>query len=162
MLSKKVQDAFNKHMNEEFFSSYLYLGMAAHLESKNMSGMAHWMKLQAEEEREHAMKFYAYILERGGDVKLQDIAAPKGTWKNPIEVFEEAYKHECHISALINKLVDLAVKEKDHAANIFLQWFVTEQVEEEASALDVVEKLKMVGDSDMALFMMDGRLAQRQ
>ena len=147
MLNPKIQDAFNDHLNEEFFSAYLYLSMASYLESKNLSGMAQWMRLQFQEELNHGSKFIDFVNERGGRVLLQAIKAPKTEWESPLNAFEEAYQHECVISGMINRLVDLSIAESDHAANSFLQWFVNEQVEEEASVEAIVEKLKLVGDN---------------
>jgi len=161
MLSQKIQDAFNEQINAELYSSYLYLSMSAYFESQNLSGMAHWMGLQAKEEHEHAMKFFGFIHERGGQVILKQIDAPKVEWASPLAVFEEAYKHEQHVTSLINNLVELCGKEKDYPGSVFLNWFVTEQVEEEASALEIVEKLKIGGDQPNFLFMLDRQLAMR-
>jgi ferritin len=161
MLNQKIQDAFNKQINEELYSAYLYLSMSAHFESENLKGMANWMRVQAQEEMVHVMKFYTFILNRNGRVSLTQIGSPKTDWKSPLEAFEDVYKHECHITKCIHDLVDLSLKESDHAANTFLQWFVNEQVEEEASALEVADKLKFVGDNKVALFMMDNELGQR-
>jgi len=161
MLNPKIQDAFNKQINAELFSSYLYLSMSAHFEAENFRGMAHWMRVQAQEEQKHAMKFFGFINERNGRVTLGQIDAPKAQWKSPLDAFEDAYKHELKISGLINELVNLAIAEKDHAANNFLQWFVSEQVEEEATALAIREELKMVGDHTVALLIMDKQLAKR-
>ena len=161
MLNAKIQESFNDHLNEEFFSAYLYLSMASFLESKNLSGMAQWMRLQFQEELNHGAKFIDFINDRGGRVTLQAIKAPKTEWESPLNAFEEAYQHECAISGMINRLVDLAIAESDHAANSFLQWFVNEQVEEEASVEAIVEKLRLVGDNGVALFMLDGELGKR-
>jgi ferritin len=161
MLNEKIQDAFNKQLNAELFSSYLYVSMAAYCESQNLKGMAHWMRLQAQEENMHAMKFFDFINERGGKVVLTQIDAPKVEWSSPLEVFEDTCEHERKVTALIHNLVDLALSEKDHAAYAFLQWFVTEQVEEEASAQEIAGKLKLVGDRAGMLFMLDRELAQR-
>lgn len=161
MLSQKMQDAFNQHMNKESFSAHLYMSMSAHLQAVNVKGMAHWMRLQADEETTHTMKFFDYILGRGGKVILDSVQAPPTEWDSPLAVFEAAYEHEKAVSAMINALVDLSLEESDHASNTFLQWFVTEQVEEEESALEVVEQLKMIGDNQAALFLLDKELAQR-
>ena len=161
MLKKKIEDAFNEQINSELYSGYLYLSMAAHFESLGLPGFANWMKMQAKEEDMHAMKFYSHIHERGGTVVLKAIAAPPTTWESPIAAFEEAYKHEQHITSLINNLVDLAIAEKDHASNNFLQWFVAEQVEEEASVDEVIQHLKLTEGSKGALFMIDKQLATR-
>jgi ferritin len=161
MLDAKIQDALNKHLNEEFFSAYLYMSMAAYFEALNMSGMAQWMKTQVQEELSHGVKFFDFIHDRGGRTNLTQIAAPKTDWDSPLNAFQEAYEHEQHISSCINKLVDLAIAESDHALNTFLQWFVNEQVEEEATVEAIVQKLQLVGDNGVALFMLDGELGKR-
>jgi ferritin len=135
--------------------------MSAYFQSINLPGFANWMRVQAQEELVHAMKFYDFINERGGRVTLQKIDSPPTKWASPLDVFENTYKHEQKVTGLINDLVNLAVGEKDHATNIFLQWFVTEQVEEEASADEVVQKLKLVGKDSGGLFMLDGEMGQR-
>ena len=161
MLNPKIQDAFNHHLNQEFFSAYLYLSMASYFEARNLSGMAQWMKIQFQEELQHGSKFFDFIHERGGRVMLKAIEAPKTDWDSPLRAFEEAYEHECAISGMINQLVDLALAESDHAANSFLQWFVNEQVEEEATVDAIVEKLRLVGENGVALFMLDNELGKR-
>jgi len=161
MLNKKIQPALNQQLIAELYSSYLYLSMSAYFQSVNLPGFANWMRVQAQEELVHAMKFYDFINERGGRVMLQQIEAPPTEWSSPLDVFENAYKHEQKVTGLINDLVNLAVKEGDHATNIFLQWFVTEQVEEEASADEVVQKLKLMGDDGGGLFMLDREMGQR-
>lgn len=161
MISAKMQKALNKHLNEEMFSSYLYLSMSAYFETKNLKGFANWMRLQSQEEYMHAMKFYSYIIQVGGNVTLAQINAPKTSWKNHMEVFKETLEHEKYITELINKLVDLAIQEKDHATNNFLQWFVNEQVEEVATAEDIVNKLEMIGDNKNGLFLIDRELGAR-
>ncbi len=161
MLSEKMCDALNKQVNEELYSAYLYMAMAADFESKNLSGFATWMRVQVQEEMTHAVKLFDYINERGGRVALEAIAKPTAEWESPLAAFEAAYKHECHISECINKLVDLARAESDHATENFLQWFVTEQVEEEASTDAVVKKLQLLGGAGNGLFMMDRELGQR-
>ncbi len=161
MLSEKMEKALNKHLNEELYSSYLYLSMSAYFESKNLSGFANWMKVQYQEENLHAMKFYTYILQKGGKVILLKIDEPKTEWNSTVEVFEDTLKHEQKITSLINNLVDLAVQERDHATVTFLNWFVTEQVEEEANVVKILEDLKMIADNRSGLFMMDRELATR-
>jgi ferritin len=162
MISKKMEEALNKQINAEFYSSYLYLSMAADFEAKNLPGFANWMKVQAQEEWGHGMRIYKYLNEQNGAVKLAAIAEPPTTWKSPLEAFEAAYKHEQQVTSRIHDLVTLGTGEKDYATQIFLQWFVSEQVEEEASALAIVEKLKMVGDAPQGLFMVDAELGQRK
>jgi ferritin len=161
MIGKKMQDALNRQINEELFSSYLYLAMSADFQAKNLSGAAAWMSLQAEEERSHAMKFFHYLIERGGEVELLPIEKPQKSWKTPLDAFRDAEKHEQHITGCINSLADIAVEEKDYATQNLLQWFVNEQVEEEASVGEVVAKLEMVSDSRNGLFMMDRELGKR-
>ena len=161
MLNTKIQDAFNAQLNSELHSSYLYLSMAAFFESHNLGGMAHWMKAQAQEEHGHAMKFFEFIHDRDGQVILKQIDAPKVEWASALAAFEDAYKHEQGITGRINKLVELCAAEKDYAGSVFLQWFVTEQVEEESTALGIVEKLKAGGDQPGFLLMFDRYLGQR-
>lgn len=161
MLAKAVQDAMNEQIKTEFYSAYQYLSMAAYCESVNLPGFAHWMRIQAREEVEHAMKFYDFVLDRGGRVLLQAIDQPVIEFGSPLEVFEQALKHEQRVTATINELYTLAVEENDYASQAFLQWFVTEQVEEEKNAGDVVETLKMVGDKSEALFLLDRELGSR-
>lgn len=161
MISKKLEKELNDQINAEFFSAYLYLSMAAYSSSINMNGAASWLEAQAQEELEHAMKFYKYIEERGGRVVLKEIKEPAKEWKSFEDVFKAAYEHEKYISERINKLMELAVKEKDFATQSFLNWFIDEQVEEEASTLAVYEKFKMVRDYKGGLFMIDRELAQR-
>ncbi len=161
MLDEKIQDALNRQLNAELFSSYLYVSMSAYFESINLKGMANWMRIQAQEEIQHALKFYNFINERGGRVLLTQIEGPKTEWDSPLTVFEDTCEHEAKVTGLINDLVDLAIKEKDHAANAFLQWFVTEQVEEEAIPREIADKLKLAGDNTSVLFMIDQELGQR-
>lgn len=160
MLTQKIQDALNRQMNRELFSAYLYLSMAAYFESLSLTGFASWMKIQVQEEGFHVMKFFGFINERDGRALMQDIEAPETQWESPQAAFEAALKHEQTISGLINNLVDLSIEEKDHATNSFLQWFVNEQVEEEATANDVLQKIKLAGEG-AGLFMLDQQLGQR-
>ena len=161
MLKKTMQDALNAQMNAEIYSAYLYFSMSAYFESVNLKGFANWMRVQAQEEMMHAMKFYDYVLERGGRVMAAGIDAPQTDWDSPLAVFEHTYEHEQKVTSLIHALVDLAVKEKDHATSNFLQWFVGEQVEEEASADAVVQQMKLAADAPHALFMLDKEYGQR-
>lgn len=161
MLNEKIQDAFNKQLNMELYSGYIYLSMSAHFGSQNLGGMANWMRIQAHEELMHAMRFYNFINERGGRVILAQVDEPKTDWNSALDAFEDALKHEQLVTSLIHGLVDLAVSEKDHAANNFLQWFVEEQVEEENSVQTVVDKLRLVGDNGVALLTLDGELGRR-
>jgi len=161
MVSKKMLDALNNHLNEELFSSYLYLSMAAYFEDKKLNGFANWFKIQSQEEYIHGMKFYSFINQVGGKVTLKAIKAPKTNWKSIMEAFKETLAHEKHITGLINKLVGQAMQEKDYATNNFLQWFVTEQVEEEATVEEILNKLEMIGDAKSGLFMLDRELGAR-
>lgn len=156
-----MMQALNKQINEELFSSYLYLSMAAQFEDMALAGFASWMRVQAQEELSHAMIFFNYIVERGGRVELDAIQKPQKEWKTALKMFEAAYDHECHITGCINKLMDQAVQEKDYATQNMLQFFIKEQVEEEASADEIVQKLRLMGDAQGAMFMMDRELGQR-
>jgi ferritin len=161
MLGEKTQKALNGQINAELYSSYLYLAMSAYFESVGLGGFSKWMQAQAQEELSHAMKFYHYVNERGGRVVLEAVEAPPSEWESPLAVFEATFRHEQKVTGLINDLVNLAMEEKDHATNSFLQWFVTEQVEEEATASEVVNKLKLMGDAPGGLFMLDRELGTR-
>jgi len=161
-LSKKMETAINKQINEEFYSAYLYLSMASYFEAMNLKGFANWMKVQYQEEVSHGMKLFDYALERGGSVALKEIGKPPSTWESPLAAFEASYEHEKTISSLIDDLYHLAVSEKDTATQIMLQWFVTEQVEEEASVSEIVEKLKLVGEKGNALLLVDKELGKRK
>ena len=161
MIGQKVQDAFNEQLNAETYSAYLYWSMSAYFESQNLKGFANWMICQVQEEMAHAMKFYRFLNERGGRVVLSVLAAPPTEWDSPLAAFEATLAHEQHVTGLVNKLVDLAVEESDHATNNFLQWFVAEQVEEEDSADQIVQKLKLAGDAPQGLLIIDRELAQR-
>jgi ferritin len=162
MISKAVQDAMNEQINKELYSSYLYLAMAAHFEEKNLPGFAHWLRLQAEEENEHGMKFYEHLLERGGHVELKAIASPATGWKTDLAAFKEVQAHEGKVTASINALYELAIKEKDYPAQVLLQWFVNEQVEEEKNAAEIVSQLEMIEAGGTAVLMLDHRLGKRE
>ncbi|MFH1371936.1 MAG: ferritin [Planctomycetota bacterium] len=162
MISKKMQDELNAQINAEIYSAYLYLAMDAYFQSENLGGFGNWMTVQAQEEMAHAMKIYGFVNECGGRVTLDAIDKPTGTWKSPLAVFENVYKHEQKVTGLINGLVELAAREKDHATGIFLQWFVTEQVEEEKNANDIVSTLQKMKDIPQALYMLDKELGQRK
>ena len=161
MFSKQMESALNDQINAEMYSAYLYLAMSAYFQSTNLSGFANWMKIQAQEEMVHAMKFYDYINERGGRVALQDIEAPPKDWDSPLDVFDATLLHEQKVTSLINTLVDIAMEERDHATNIFLQWFVSEQVEEEDTANEMLQKIKLMGDAPGGMFMLDNEMGQR-
>jgi len=161
MLSKKMEKAINEQVKWELYSAYFYLSMAAYFEDIGLPGFANWMRVQDEEERFHAMKFFNFVIERGGRMTLQAIEAPPSEWKSPLHVFEETLKHEQHVTARINDLMNLAIKEKDHATVSFLHWYIDEQVEEEAGVSDVINKLKMVEKTSGGLFMLDKEMAAR-
>ena len=162
MIGKPMQDALNEQINKELFSSYLYLSMAAYFEEKNLSGFGNWMRVQADEEREHAMKFYDFILETGGKVMLKAIEAPKTEWNSNLEVAEEVAAHEAKVTASIYALYELALKEKDYPAQVMLQWFISEQVEEEKNAAEIVADLKLIEDRGTAVLMLDKQLGKRK
>lgn len=161
MLSKKMEQALNDQVKWELWSSYLYLSMASYFEELGLMGFASWMKVQEQEEKFHATKFYNYTFERGGRIKFQTLEAPPHTWKNTTAVFQDTLKHEQGVTARINALMDLAIKEKDHATVSYLKWFIDEQVEEEASVQDVINKLKLVEGNPSALYMLDKELGTR-
>ena len=160
-MHSKMENALNGQINAEMYSSYLYLAMSAHCQSLGLPGMANWMRVQAQEELFHAMKMFDFVCERGGRVILQAIDGPPSKWKSPLDAFENVLAHEQKVTGLINNLVNLALDERDHATNIFLQWFVSEQVEEEATAGTLVDKLKLIGKDANGLFMLDTELGQR-
>ena len=161
MLSEKMEKSLNDQINAEMYSAYLYLSMSAYFQSISLSGFAGWMRVQAQEEMVHAMKIYDFVNERCGRVILESIEGPQTEWDSPLAVFEAVYQHEQKVTGLINNLMELAQEVRDHATNIFLQWFVTEQVEEEDSANDVVQKIKLMGDARGGIFMLDRELGQR-
>ena len=161
MLTEKVQNALNHQFNAELYSSYLYLSMHAYFKSINPDGFANWMYQQAKEELLHAMKFYNFINQRGGRARTAAVAEPPSEWDSPLAVFEETLAHEQKVTGLINDLIEIATEAHDHATQIFLQWFVTEQVEEEESAGGVLEQLKLMKDHVGGLFMIDRELAKR-
>ena len=162
MISTSMQKTMNEQINKELFSAYLYLSMAAWFENKNLSGFAKWMRVQAEEEYEHAMKFFGHIVDRGGKVELKAIAAPQVDWKSNLDVVKQVLEHEQFVTASINALYEQAVAEKDYPAQIMLQWFVTEQVEEEKNAGELVYQVGAVENKESALMMLDHQLGMRQ
>ncbi len=162
MLTEKMEKALNKQINEELYSSYLYLAMSAWFESVNLPGCAAWMAAQAREENGHAMKFFKFINERRGRVLLQGIKEPPKEWKSPLAAFEASLNHEQHITGRIDDLMNLAIEEKDHATAGVLQWFVSEQVEEEAHVDGIVQKIKMAEKAPGAMLMMDHALGERK
>ncbi len=161
MLTKIMEEELNKQINAEYWSAYFYLSMSAYLDNKGLSGSASWMRIQYQEEISHALKFFDYIIERGGKVNLMPIAEVRKEWDGIIDIFEETLKHEQHVTSLIYNLMDIAIEQKDHAAKSFLQWYVDEQVEEESGVQTILDQLKMVEGKGNGLFMIDKDLGQR-
>jgi ferritin len=161
MIGNKMEEALNGQVNAEMYSAYLYLSMESYFKSLNLNGFANWMRVQTQEEMMHAMKIYDFINERRSRVTLKPIDGPPTKWESPRAVFEAVYAHEQKVTGLINQLVDLAIEEKDHATNTFLQWFVNEQVEEESPADEIVQQLKMMENAPGGMFMLDRELGQR-
>ena len=161
MLSKTMEAAINEQIKHEFYSAYFYLSMAAYCESNNLFGSAKWLKMQSQEEQEHALKFFGYVMDRGSKVTLQALPQPPAEYTSLVDVFEQVLAHEQKVTSLINRLYELAVKENDYPSQFLLQWFINEQVEEEKNATQIVEQLKMVGNTPTALFMMDRALGAR-
>ncbi len=161
MITKRMEEALNGQINKEFYSAYLYLAMSAYCNQINMPGAEHWFRMQYDEEILHMAKIFDYVMQHGGSAHLQQINEPPREFGTVLEIFETSLKHEQFVTRSINKLLDVAVKEKDHATQVFLQWFITEQVEEEANVDDIVQRLKLAGDNGGALMMMDEKLALR-
>ena len=161
MISDRMSKALNTHLNVEFQSAYYYLAMAAYFLREDFKGFAQWMRAQHGEELGHAMKFYEFIDDRDGTIDLQTVKAEESSWDNPLHAFQCALDHERNVTSKIYDLVDLSLELRDHASNTFLQWFVTEQVEEEATASDIIQQLKLIGDDGNGLFMLDRELGQR-
>lgn len=161
MISNKLQEAMNDQIQAELYSAYLYLAMSTYCESQNLKGFAHWLKAQHDEETGHAGKLMEHLLDRGGKVQLKALEAPPVDFGTPVSVFEQVLAHENHVTDRIHKLYETAVAEKDYAAQILLQWFITEQVEEEATASAILEKLRMIPEKSGALFYMDKELGKR-
>lgn len=162
MASQKLVETLNTQINEELKSAYIYLSMAAYFESINLKGFAHWMEIQTKEEYDHAMRIYKYLFDIAEKPVMKQIDTPPSEFASPLEAFTKAYEHEKYISSKIHDLVELAHSERDHATFNFLQWFVSEQVEEEASTLEIVEKLKMLPETSMGIFYLDRELAHRE
>jgi ferritin len=156
-----MNKALNGQINAELYSAYLYMSMSAYFKSINLDGFAAWMHAQALEETEHAQKFYDFVNQRGGRVILSAIEAPPKDWDSPLAVFEDTLTHEQKVTSLIDDLMEVALEEKDHATQIFLQWFITEQVEEEENVGGVLQQLRLMGDAQGGLFMLDRELGQR-
>ena len=161
MFNRVVQDKMNQQIMHEMYSAYMYLSMSAQCESANLPGFAKWLRMQADEEMEHAMKFYDFIHERGGKVTLLAIDQPPSEFGTPREIFEQVYAHEQKVTGLINSIYEVALKENDYPSQIFLHWFIDEQVEEESNSSQILETLKMIGESPNGLFMLDRQLGKR-
>jgi ferritin len=161
MISSAMQKAINDQINKEFYSAYLYLSMAAYFEGKNLPGFAKWMYAQAGEEQEHAMKLFEHLVDRGGKVELKALAAPQTEWEKPLDVFKQSQEHEAFVTASINTLYELALKEKDYPGQVLLQWYITEQVEEEKNAADIVQQLELLDAKGTAILMLDHQLGKR-
>jgi ferritin len=156
-----MQKAFNEQINKEFYSSYLYLSMAAHFADINLPGFAKWMSVQADEERAHGMKLFEHVIDRGGQVELLPIAAPPSGWKSNLEIFKLVQEHEAAVTAAINNLYEVALKEKDYASQVLLHWFINEQVEEEKNAAQIVQQLELIDARGTAVLMLDKQLGKR-
>ena len=161
MISDNISKALNEQITNELNSAYSYLAMSAHFSARNLNGFAHWFRVQYEEERTHALRIFDHILDRGGTVSLSVASEPQCSWDSPTAAFTAALAEERRIARSIDELMELAISEKDHATRILLDWFVTEQVEEERTTSEIVDQLQMVGDSEIGLFMMDERLMNR-
>ncbi len=161
MISERIQAAINTQINAETYSAYLYFSMSAYFSSLNLAGFANWMRIQGLEELTHADRFFSYLIERGGRVVLEPVEGPPAEWDSPLAAFEEQLRHEQKVTRMINNLMDLATEIKDHATRSFLNWFVDEQVEEEAAADGLVQKMKLIGESGGGLFMLDNELGRR-
>ena len=162
MMDKELLEALNTQMNREFHAAYLYLAMAAYFERENLKGFAKWMRAQAEEEVEHAMKFFDFINDRNEKVVLKPIEEPKQAWSSPLEAFQDAYNHECKVSKYIHQIYELAQEKKDYPTQVFLHWFIEEQVEEEEQTLRMVELLEKAGDNFAAILELDRQLGARE
>ncbi len=161
-MNKKLYEGCNTQINNEWYSSYLYLAMAAYFDSVNLEGFAHWMKVQAKEEYAHGVKFYDFLIDRGEKVVLKSIAQPPANFSSAQDVFEKTLEHEKKVTALINELYALGEETKDHAAKVFLHWFINEQVEEEKNASKILETLKSISKESSLIIMLDRELAKRE
>ena len=161
MLDGKIEQGINEQINAELYSAYLYYSMAAYFETLSLKGFSHWLRVQALEEMTHVQRFFSYLHDRGGHVLLKPVEAPPAEWPSPLAVFEEVYAHEVRVTGLINALMDLVLANSDHASSSFLQWFVSEQVEEEATADEVLQKLKLVDKTEGGLFLLDQEMDKR-
>jgi ferritin len=160
-MKKKMEKALNKQVNAELYSSYLYLAMESYFQSISLSGFAKWMRGQVQEEMFHGIKIYDYIHERGGSSQFEAIEKPETQWQSPLAAFEHVLVHEEKVTELINDLIDVALDVRDHAAKAFLDWFIIEQVEEEATVGEIVDRLRLIGDDSSGLFHLDAELSKR-
>ncbi|MEI6056233.1 MAG: ferritin [Lentisphaerota bacterium] len=160
-MNPKIEKALNDQINFELYSSYIYMAMASYFRSLSLSGFAHWMEIQVQEELAHALKLYNYITERGGIAVFDAIAKPPQTWDSPTDVFKHSHEHEQIVTSRMHEIVDLSLKEKDHTTNAHIQWYLNEQVEEESKVLGIYQQLKFANNSPQALLMFDRELAQR-
>lgn len=161
MINEKVGNVLNEQVNKEFYSAYLYLSMSAYFSDLGLLGFANWMRIQAQEESAHASLIYDFLIDRGEKVILKAIDAPKHTWNNPLDVMEEVLEHEMYVTSLINNIVTVAEEVKDRATMSYMNWFIDEQVEEEANAQDIISKLKLIGEDKSALYLLDKDLSVR-
>ena len=161
MISEKISHALNEQLNWEIYSSYVYLAMSSWFKAKNLNGFATWTSIQVREELDHAARFYEFIHEVGGTVEFAEIPKPHNEWKNPSEIFEQILEHEKGVTARINTLIDHALEERNHAVNAHLQWFISEQVEEESQVQSIIQQLDFANNNPQALFMIDRELGQR-
>lgn len=162
MITKRMEEALNGQINKEFYSAYLYLAMSAYCNKLGMPGAEHWFRMQYEEEVIHMTKMFDYVMQQGGEAHLMQIDEPPKEFGDILNIFKASLEHEQFITKSINELLDVAVEEKDHATQVFLQWYISEQVEEEANVTDMVDRLKMAGDNGGALMMLDDKFGQRQ
>lgn len=161
MINSKIVAALNDQLNLEYYSAYSYLAMSAYFLTQNLNGFAHWMRVQAQEELAHGMKIYDFLDDREAEIRFRALDAPKQNWDGPLDVFEDSLAHEQKVSQSIYNIADLALSERDHATHTFLQWFIEEQVEEEAAVKELIDTLKLVGAEGNGLFLLDRDLAQR-
>ena len=161
MINSKIAAALNDQLNMEYHSAYSYLAMSAYFLTQNLNGFAHWMRVQAQEELAHGMKIYDFLDDREAEIRFRALDAPKQSWDSPLDVFEDSLAHEQKVSQSIYNIADLALSERDHATHTFLQWFIAEQVEEEAAVKELIDTLKLVGAEGNGLFLLDRDLARR-
>lgn len=162
MLSPVIQEVLNKQINHEFYSSYFYLSVSAYFESLNLQGFAHWMRLQSQEEQTHGLRLFDYLNDRNGHATLEAIAQPPVEFQSPVDAFQQTLEHEGRVTETIDRFYELAVQEKDYAMQVELQWFISEQVEEEKQARQILDQLKMIGDQGTALYLLNKELGERE